>query len=592
MSYTAPTRHMRYLIDEVLGLEGIAALPGYEEATPDTVTTVLEEAARFAAGELAPLNAPGDRAGARLADGRVTVPEGFAEAYRAYVEAGWNGIACDPDHGGMGLPNLVATATQEMWQSANLALSLCPMLTAGAIEALTRHGSEDQKALYLSRLVSGEWTGTMVLTEPQAGTDLGAIRTRAERDGDAYRLFGQKIYITWGEHEMAENIIHLVLARTPDAPEGVKGISMFIVPKYLPESDGSPGARNDLQCVGLEEKLGIHASPTCTMVFGEGAGAVGYLVGEEGRGLEYMFTMMNEARHKVGLQGLAIGERAYQQAAAYAAERVQGRTVTGEAGIVGHPDVRRMLLTMKAANEAMRALAYAGAAAMDRARRSTDGHERRRQQARADLLIPVVKAWSTEMGIEVASTGIQVHGGMGYIEETGAAQYLRDVRIAAIYEGTNGVQANDFMGRKLLRDGGAAMHALLDEMAADVEGLGDYASEALSEVGSAVVAAVSDLRRSTDWALREGGDPATAGGAAFPLLMQAGFTAGGWLLARCARISADRAEGGDAFHQARLEVARFYAAHLLPRAAAYGRAARTPGSVVAGVPTATVTGEL
>ncbi|MFB4203430.1 MULTISPECIES: acyl-CoA dehydrogenase [Arhodomonas] len=591
MSYDAPVRHMRFLMEEVFNLADIASLPGFEEATPETVAAILEEAARFAGGELAPLNAPGDRAGARLEGRDVVVPEGFAAAYRAYAEAGWNAVACDPAHGGMGLPALVATATQEMWQAANLSFSLCPMLTAGAIEALERHGSEAQQARYLPRLVSGEWTGTMDLTEPQAGSDLGAIRTRAERRDDHYRIFGQKIYITWGEHGMTDNIVHLVLARTPDAPAGVRGISMFIVPKYLPDAAGQPGERNDMYCGGIEHKLGIHASPTCTMIYGETDGAVGYLVGEEGRGLEYMFTMMNEARHKVGMQGLSIAERAYQQAAAYAAERTQGRTVSGEASIVGHPDVRRMLLTMKSCTEAMRALCYAGAAAMDRARRATDGHERGRQQARADLLIPVIKAWCTELGIEVASLGIQVHGGMGYIEETGAAQYLRDARIAAIYEGTNGIQANDFMGRKLLRDSGAAMTALLDDMAADVDGLGDCASPGLSEIGSGMVSAIAALRRSTARVLENAADdPAAAGAAAFPLLMQTGFVAGGWLLARAARVAAGSED--DAFNRARVDVARFYAAHVLPRAEAHGAAARSRGGVVAGVPTAAVLGEL
>ncbi len=593
MTYNAPTRHMRFLMEEVLGLDAIAELPGYGEASPETVAAILDEASRFAGTELAPLNATGDRQGARLEGERVVVPDGFAGAYRAFVEGGWNAVACDEAHGGMGLPALVATATQEMWQSANMAFGLCPLLTASAIDLLAQRGSAEQQKTYLEPLVQGRWTGTMDLTEPQAGSDLAAVRTRAIPDGERYRLFGQKIYITWGEHDMAENIVHLVLARTPEAPAGVKGLSLFIVPAYLPDAHGRPGERNDMRCAGIEHKLGIHASPTCTMVYGESDGAVGHLVGEEGRGLEYMFTMMNEARHKVGTQGVAVAERAYQLAAAFAGERVQGKTACGDATIVGHPDVRRMLLTMKAIAEASRSLAYAVAAASDHARRGPERFSRDRAQRRVDLLTPVVKAWCTELGVEAASLGIQVHGGMGYVEETGAAQYLRDARISPIYEGTNGIQANDFLGRKLLRDDGEAMRALLDDMAVDADALADAAHEHLSTLGAGLVAAISELRRTTDWVLAQArGDAVAAGAVAWPLLMQTGYVCGGWLLGRGARAAADHGNGGDAFHRARIDVARFYGAHLLPRAATHAAAVRAGSGAVAETATTTVLGEL
>src|SRR5216683_2539640 len=443
MPYAAPLDEMRFVIDTVAPLDGAAA---------DVADAVLEEAAKFAAGELDPLNQPADRIGSVLENGVVRTPPGFREAYRRYVEGGWMGLACDPEHGGQGLPLSLATAVVEMWNSACMSWALCPLLNFGALALLEAHGTPEQKRLYLRKLVSGEWTGTMNLTEPQAGSDLGALRSRAvpandERWGGHYRISGQKIFITYGDHDLTDNIIHMVLARTPDAPPGSRGISLFLVPKFLPDAAGRPGERNDLRALRLEEKLGIHASPTCVMSYGDGEGAIGWRVGEENRGLECMFTMMNSERLLVGVQGVAIAERAYQQARDYAKTRVQGQTAGGPRDadavpIIRHPDVRRMLLSMRAGCEAARALTYFAAAAIDRSRSAGDSEARSRAERRADLLIPVVKAWCTDLGVEIASMGVQVHGGMGYIEETGAAQYLRDARIAPIYEGTNGIQAN------------------------------------------------------------------------------------------------------------------------------------------------------
>jgi len=460
-TYTAPLKDMRFVLTELARLAEIGRLPGYEEATPDTVDAILEEAAKFAAGVLDPINRTGDREGSTWKDGSVTTPKGFREAYRQYVEGGWGALPCDPARGGQGLPKLVATAVEEMFTAANMSFALCPLLTQGAIHALELAGSDELKDVYLGKMIEGTWTGTMNLTEPQAGSDLALVRTKAVRDGGRYRITGQKIFITYGDHDMAENIVHLVLARTPDGPPGVKGISLFIVPKFLVNPDGTLGDRNAVRCVSIEHKLGIHASPTAVLAFDD---AEGYLVGAENQGLAYMFVMMNEARFSVGLEGLAVAERAFQRAVAYANERVQGRdpVAGGKAvPIIRHPDVRRMLLLMKSQTEAMRALAYVVAAAMDLAQRSPDEAERRRHQAFVELMIPVVKGWCTETGIEVASLGVQVHGGMGFIEETGAAQYLRDARITSIFEGTTGIQANDLVGRKIARDGGAAARALL-----------------------------------------------------------------------------------------------------------------------------------
>ncbi len=573
--YNAPTRDMRFVIKELLQLDEIAKLPGLEDASGDVVDAILEEAARFSGEVLAPLNTVGDTDGAKLEEGAVVRSSpGFADAYRQFIEGGWNGVAADQEYGGMGLPELVATATQEMWQSSNMAFALCPLLTAGAVEALNNHGSAEQKAMYLGNMVAGTWTGAMDLTEPQAGSDLSMVRTRAVREGDHYRISGQKIFITWGDHDMAENIIHLVLARTPDAPPGVKGISLFIVPKFLVNPDGSLGERNDFRCVSLEHKLGIHGSPTCAMSYGDNGGAIGYLVGEEGKGLAYMFTMMNEARHKVGVQGLGIAERAFQQARAFARERIQGRpagyTDSKPVPIVHHPDVRRMLMTMKSGTEAMRALAYSAGAAMDVARRHADPEVRARSQARVDLLIPIVKGWCTELGVEIASIGIQVHGGMGYIEETGAAQHLRDARITPIYEGTNGIQANDLVGRKLLRDGGAAMGALIGELqqsAVELDGSGAFPGWS-----ARLQAGISQLKTATDWLLDNGNqDPVQAVANCYHYMMLAGYVIGAALMCRAALVAQAALDAGssDSFYHSKIATARFFLEQLLPRAAGH-----------------------
>src|ERR671930_1297600 len=457
-TYQAPLKDMKFVLHELAGVAEVAKLPGYEDASADTVDAILEEAAKFATGVLDPINYSGDQEGSKWADGAVRTPAGFREAYQQFCQGGWNALPFESEWGGQGLPRLVSTPVQEMWKSANLSFSLCPLLTQGAIEALLLRGSDELKRRYLPKMVEGSWTGTMNLTEPQAGSDLSLVRTRAERQGEHYLISGQKIFITYGEHDLA---VHLVLARTPDAPEGVKGISLFVVPKFIPNADGTAGKRNAAKCASIEHKLGIHASPTAVMVYER---AVGYLVGEENRGLEYMFIMMNAARFAVGLEGVAIAERAFQRALAFAKERIQGRDLV-QGGkpvpIIRHPDVRRMLMLMKSQTEAMRALAYTTAAAMDYARKHPDAEARKRHQAFVDLMIPVVKGWSTETGIEIASLGVQVHGGMGFVEETGAAQYLRDARITTIYEGTTGIQAMDLVGRKVQREAGATAKSWL-----------------------------------------------------------------------------------------------------------------------------------
>src|SRR5438876_1865704 len=469
--YHAPLKEMQFVMNDLAGLEQVGKLPGFEDATPDTVAAILAEAAKFATEVLDPLNAVGDREGARrLDDGSVKTPTGFKNAYLQYCANGWNGLTKNPEFGGQGLPQLVATAVEEMWHAANMAFDLCPLLTQGAIEAIELCGTPEQKELFLPKMVSGEWAGTMNLTESQAGSDLAAVRTRAVPQPDgSFKLYGQKIFITYGEHDYTVNIIQLVLARTPTAPEGVKGISLFIVPKFLINADGSLGLRNDVQCVSLEHKLGIHASPTAVLAYGDKGGAVGYMIGQENRGLEYMFIMMNLARFSVGMEGVGISERAYQRAVAYARDRVQGKPVgmdkpKASDTIIEHPDIRRMLMTMRAYTEAMRAVAYVTAAAMDNARRHSDSDARKRHQAFVDLMIPIVKGWSTEIAQEVTYLGVQVHGGMGFIEETGAAQHYRDARIITIYEGTTGIQANDLIGRKTARDGGTTARTVVAEM--------------------------------------------------------------------------------------------------------------------------------
>ena len=576
MTYSAPLADMRFALREVAGLAGVAALPGYEHATDDTIDAVLEEAAKLAGNGLAPLNRDGDKVGAKLENGVVRTAPGFAAIYKEFVEGGWNSLPFDPDFGGQGMPWLLATTVQEMWQAANMGFGLVLLLNQGAIDAIHHHGSADQKTTYLPKMISGEWTGTMNLTEPQAGSDLGQLKSRAVKDGDHYLVTGQKIFITYGEHDMAENIVHLVLARTPDAPAGVRGISLFIVPKFLVDGDGKPGKRNDLKCVSLEHKLGIHGSPTCVMSFGGNGGAVGYLVGEEGRGLSYMFTMMNNARLSVGIQGLAIAERAYQQAAAFARTRVQskddGSPQPQPVSIVHHPDVRRMLMSMRAQIEAMRALGYYTAAGIDGALKQPDKEMSRRTQDRVDLLIPIVKAWFTDLGNEIASTGVQIHGGMGFIEETGAAQHLRDARILPIYEGTNGIQARDLVGRKVAKDGGETMLGLVAEMRALVQEMKGAPGDDLAAIAAGLAAAADALEDATKWVAQSvKAELVNALAGSVPFLRLAGTALGAWLLAKSALVAQAKLaarDGDPAFLEAKLVTARFFAEVILPPALA------------------------
>jgi alkylation response protein AidB-like acyl-CoA dehydrogenase len=580
-AYAPPLDDMRFVLRHLVDLEGIARLPGYEAASPDLVDQILEEAGRLAAGELAPINASGDRERVRLENGVVRTAEGFKDAYRKFVEGGWNGLPFPEEHGGQGLPWTVATAVLELWQAANKSFALCPVLTQAGVELLLGFGTEEQRALYLPKLVSGEWTGTMCLTEPQAGSDVGLLRTRAVREGDHFRIKGTKIFITWGEHDYTENIIHMVLARTPDAPPGTRGISLFLIPKFLVGEDGSPGARNDLRCVSLEHKLGIHASPTCVMSFGDNDGAIGYLVGEEQGGMQAMFTMMNNARLAVGVEGLAIAERAYQAALAHAGERTQGRR--GDGGgpcrIIEHPDIRRALLAMRAQIEAMRALAYSAAAALDRARREPDAAGRARAEGRLDLLIPLVKAWCTDLGFEIASSALQVHGGMGYIEETGIAQHLRDARIAMIYEGTNGIQAIDLVSRKLAIAEGRLPWELFEELQADLAAL-QAAGE--RELRQRLGAALEALEEATRWLQTDhAGDPDAKLAGASPYLRMLASTLGGFLLARS--MLAARKEGHP-LAEAKRASASFYVTQLLPPAAALLPAVTAGSAALEGVP--------
>jgi 3-(methylsulfanyl)propanoyl-CoA dehydrogenase len=579
-AYAAPVRDMLFVINELVAFDEVAALPGCEEVSPELVEAILEEASKFAAEVLAPLNQTGDREGSRLEHGVVVTPPGFKEAYRKYVESGWTTLAGKPDFGGQGLPYLVAMPVQEMWKASNLAFSLCPMLTQGAVEAIVHHATPEQKATFIPNMLAGKWSGTMNLTEPQAGSDLAAVRSKAVPEGDHYRITGTKIFITWGDQDFTENIIHMVLARLPDAPEGVKGISLFIVPKYLVNPDGTLGARNDVQAVSLEHKMGIHASPTAVMAYGERDGAIGYLMGEPNRGLEYMFTMMNHARLNVGLEGVAISERAYQGALAYAKDRVQGKPIGVKSGerltIIHHPDVRRMLMSMKSQVEAMRALAYFTASAMDRATRHPEATERKNHQMLVDLLTPVVKGWCTEQAIEITSTGIQVHGGMGFIEETGACQHMRDARITTIYEGTTGIQANDLVGRKIAREKGITAKALIVQMRATAEVVSDQPSGDCVAIGAALQHGLDALEKATNWLIDTfENDPRAASAGAVTYLKLFGTVTGGWLMARAAMVAWSRltAEDGDvSFHQAKIVTARFYADHVLSLAPAYRQA--------------------
>jgi len=579
MEYRAPVREMQFVLHELAGLADIQQLPGCEDASDDTVAAVLEECARLSREVIAPLNRVGDTQPPRWSEGTVTTSPGFAKAFRAFAEGGWQGVMHPAAHGGQGLPKLVATPCLEMLQSANLAFSLCPLLTDGAIEALLTAGSEDLQRRYVPPLIEGRWTGTMNLTESQAGSDLSMVRTRAEREPDGrYRLFGQKIFITFGEHDLAENIIHLVLARVSDAPAGIKGLSLFVVPKFLPTADGGLGPRNDVYCASIEHKLGIRGSPTAVLIFGDGRGeqgpgALAELVGEENRGLETMFIMMNAARFQVGLQGIAVGERAYQQACAYARDRVQSRAVEGSSGpvaIVEHPDVRRLLMFMRAHVEAARSLAYVAAAHSDVARLHPERTARERSQAIYDYLVPIVKGWSTETAVDVTSAGIQVHGGMGFIEETGAAQHYRDARILSIYEGTTAIQANDLLGRKTVRDGGRTAALLVEEMRATVAQLRAAGSADLAAIAGRLASAADALHDAVAYFLRTyPTDVRAAFAGSVPYLKLAGVTLGGWQMARAALAAQARLGGADdAYHQAKIGTARFFADHVLSTAAA------------------------
>jgi alkylation response protein AidB-like acyl-CoA dehydrogenase len=590
MTYNAPVKDMMFDLEHLAGLGTIAQLPGFEDATPDTAQAVLEECARFNRDVIAPLNQEGDRNPGEWRDGAVTTAPGFREAFRQFAEAGWQGLQHPAEFGGQGLPKTIAAACGEMLNSASLSFALCPLLSDGAIEALLTAGSEDQKQRYVPKMLSGQWTGTMNLTEPQAGSDLAMVRTRAmpQQDG-SYRIFGQKIFITYGEHDMAENIVHLVLARLPDAPAGVKGISLFVVPKILPD-----GRRNDVWCASIEHKLGIKASPTAVLVYGDGKGAVGEgaigeLVGEPNRGLEYMFIMMNAARYAVGMQGVAVAERAYQKAAGYARDRVQSRPVDGSgagaAAIVHHPDVRRMLMTMRSLTEGARALALVAAGLHDVGRAHPDAQQREAHEAAYEFLVPIVKGFSTEMSIEVASLGVQVHGGMGYIEETGAAQYYRDARILTIYEGTTAIQANDLVGRKTVRDGGALALEFaqrVQRVEARLEAEGSAQALAIAAQLAAAREAYAQVVRFV--ASNGKSDPNAAYAASVPYLMLAGTLLAGWQLAQSWLATADLPPTEAEFARAKRATAAFYCAHLLPRCGALRDAAVAGADSVMALP--------
>ena len=573
MSYQAPTKDLLFCITELAGLDQIASLPRFAEAGADTAQAVLEECAKFNEGVIAPLNRVGDESPSTWKDGVVTTTPGFKDAYRQYAEGGWQGLQHGFEYGGQGLPKTIGAACTEMNNSANLSFALCPLLTDGAIEALLTAGSDELKQIYLPRMVSGEWTGTMNLTEPQAGSDLSQVRTRAEVKADGtYRIFGTKIFITYGEHDMAENIVHLVLARVAGAPEGVKGISLFVVPKFIVRPDGSLGARNDVHCVSIEHKLGIKASPTATMQLGDSGGAVGYLVGQENRGLEYMFIMMNSARYAVGVQGIAIAERAYQLAVGYAKQRVQGRPVDGSlagAGpIINHPDVKRMLLTMRSIVEGCRAAAISAAAVYDVAHAHPDVEVRKQSAALYEFLVPLVKGFSTEMAVEVASLGVQVHGGMGFIEETGAAQHYRDARILTIYEGTTAIQANDLVGRKTARDGGATAKALardIEATEAALRGCEHPAAQVMAKRLSSARQAFTDVVDFVVGRAKSEPNAAYAGSVAYLLL--AGILVAGWQLGRAMLVAHQKLAAGDdaAFLNGKIAMGRFYAEHVLTR---------------------------
>ncbi|MFL6663929.1 MAG: acyl-CoA dehydrogenase [Rhizobacter sp.] len=577
MTYRAPIKDMLFCMKELAGLDEIARLPGFEDAGFDTAQAVLEECAKFNEEVVAPLNVEGDKSPSYWKDGQVFTTPGFKEAFRQFGEGGWQGLQHPTEFGGQGLPKTIGAACGEMLNSANLSFALCPLLTDGAIEAVLTAGTPEQQALYLPKMISGQWTGTMNLTEPQAGSDLSLVRTRAEPQADgSYKLYGTKIFITYGEHDMAENIVHLVLARVTGAPEGVKGISLFIVPKFMVNADGSLGARNDAHCVSIEHKLGIKASPTAVLQFGDHGGAVGYLVGQENRGLEYMFIMMNAARYAVGMQGIAVAERAYQKAVAYARERVQSRpvdgSVAGSATIIHHPDVKRMLMTMRAYTEGCRAMASVAAAAYDASHHHPDAEVRRQNQAFYEFLVPLVKGYSTEMSLEVTSLGVQVHGGMGFIEETGAAQYYRDAKILTIYEGTTAIQANDLVGRKTARDGGRTAKAIAQQIALTEAALAKRESEAARAMRKRLAAAREAFVQVVDFvAGNTKASPNAVFAGSVPYLLLAGNVMAGWQMARALLVAEEQladGTGDTAFLQAKVATARFYADHLLSRAPA------------------------
>jgi len=573
MTYRAPVKDMLFCMKELAGLEAITKLPGFEEAGLDTAQAVLEECAKFNEDVVAPLNFEGDKAPSFWKDGEVFTTKGFKDAFRQFGEGGWQGLQHPAEFDGQGLPKTIGAACVEMLNSANLSFALCPLLTDGAIEALLTAGTPQQQQAYIPKMISGEWTGTMNLTEPQAGSDLAMVRSRAEPLPDgSYKIFGTKIFITYGEHDMAKNIVHLVLARVSGAPEGVKGISLFIVPKFMVKPDGSLGERNDVHCVSIEHKLGIKASPTAVLQYGDNGGAIGYLIGQENRGLEYMFIMMNAARYAVGMQGIAVAERAYQKAVEYARDRVQSRpvdgSVAGSATIIHHPDVKRMLMTMRALTEGCRAMAIAAAAAYDAAHAGPDAETRKQNQAFYEFMVPLIKGFSTEMSLEVTSLGVQVHGGMGFIEETGAAQYYRDAKILTIYEGTTAIQANDLIGRKTARDGGQTAKAIARQIAATEAKLDERQSDAARSMLAKLRAAREAFEQVVDFvAGQTKAHPNAVFAGSVPYLMLAGNLMAGWQMARALMAAEDSlAAGSDvAFMTAKIATARFYAEHILAR---------------------------
>ncbi len=586
--YHAPLKQLRFTIEHLADFEEVVALPDFSSVDLDTVEAVLEEASKFASGVLAPTNWIGDQQGVQVVNGAVEVPQAFTDAYAQFCEGGWPAIAANPTHGGQGFPKTVSVACDEMWAAANVAFALCPELSQGAILAMERHATPELKAMFMDKLVSGQWAGTMCLTEAQSGSDLSTLTTRAEPRGDRYLISGQKIYITWGDHPMAENIVHLVLARLPDAPPGTKGISLFLVPKYRLGPDGSPGEPNDVGPVSVEHKMGIHASPTCVMSFGDRGECEGFLVGKENEGLGAMFTMMNYMRLGVGVQGVGLAERSYQKSVSYARERVQGGApgAKGRVTIIRHPDVRRMLLLMRSLTQASRAVCIYTGSCLDRGGHGADAEQAGVAQGRAELLTPIAKAWCTEVALETTSLGIQIHGGMGYVEETGVAQFYRDARIAPIYEGTNGIQALDLVGRKLLRDGGATVSEFVSEMRSLDSALANAGDE-LASVRQSLARGLDELVQCSTYILTNAKrDPELPGSVAFDYMMLTGYVIGGWQLARGALVAIGQlGSGGDkAFLDAQLVMAKFYSENVMPRIHAHGAAVRVGSAAVMALP--------